>query len=208
MPTSNPNAPFGLRAIRRIDSASWGDSMREYYVPAANTNALFDGDPVLKVSGLADANGINAIDIAVGSGGTASLITGVVGGFRPNYALSGTPGPAYRPAATSLAYYAMVSDDPEVQFIVRDNGNYGGTAGTATPMSAVGKNANLIAGAGSPYTGYSGWALDANTIATTATLQVNIVGFLQEPDNVPLAPYAQWIVRLNKVTEIQGAAGI
>jgi hypothetical protein len=65
----------------------------------------------------------------------------------------------------------------------------------------VGKNANLVSGSGSAYTGLSGWKLAANTIGTGATLQLNIVGFLPEADNVPGSANAKLLVRRSTSTE-------
>ena len=211
---SNPNVPEGLRPLRRLDGATWGDSLGVYYVPAANTNALYVGDPVLKVAASADVNGVNGVDLA----GTTGKITGVVCGFlgvcaagngNPAFfGLSATPGPAYRPASTALDYYVLVNDDPEVEFLVQADNNYGGVSGTTVPVAAVGKNANLKSGTGSVYTGLSGWQLDSNTIATTSTLQLNIVGFYTDSANLPGNLYAKLIVRLNTATELSGQAGI
>ena len=45
---ANPNTPYGLVPITRLDGASWRDNLTMYYVPAAYTNALYVGDPVIK----------------------------------------------------------------------------------------------------------------------------------------------------------------
>lgn len=217
MALANPNSPYGLQPITRLDGATWRNNLTVYFVPAAYTNALYVGDPVLKKAAAADTNGINAVDIA--AAGAGNLITGVVCGFygvcaagagKPGqfFGLSATPGPAYRPASTSLDYYVLVNDDPEAEFIIQENDNSGGVAGTPLPIAAVGKNANLVAGAGSPYTGWSGWMLQANGVAATQNFQLNIKGFLQEADNVPAALYAKVIVSINQHTETPNTAGI
>src|ERR1700744_189363 len=76
---TNITVAYGLQPVQRLDGAVWNDSLRVYYVPAANTNALFVGDPVLKTAGSADINGIAGVDIA--AAGIAAKITGVVCGF-------------------------------------------------------------------------------------------------------------------------------
>lgn len=206
---SNPNTPYGLQPVQRLGTAAFRDSVSLYFVPAANTNALFVGDPVLKVTASADTNGVNGVDLAA----TTGNITGVVVGFygvcaagtaSPSFfGLSATPGPAYRPATTTLDYYVLVNDDPEALYSVQSNDSGGAPASTV-----VGRNANLASGAGSVYTGLSGWQLAANTIATTNTLQVNIVGFLTEADNTAGGTHAKLLVRLNTSTEVNGATGI
>jgi hypothetical protein len=213
---ANPNTPFGLSPINRLDGAGWRDSLTLYFVPAAQTNALYVGDPVIKKAAAADTNGVNAVDLA--SAGAGNLITGVVCGFygvcaagaaAPSFfGLSGTPGPAFRPATTSLDYYVLVNDDPEAEFVIQENDNVGGVAGTPLAVTAVGKNANLVSGTGSQYTGLSGWMLQANGTATTQNFQLNIKGFLQEADNVAGAAFAKVIVSINQHTETPNSAGI
>lgn len=217
---ANPNTPYGLQPIRRLDGATWNDSLTVYQVPAAYGSAMYIGDPVIKVAGSADANGINGINLA--TAGAGNLITGVICGWAGigtfNYGAgnngpslfgaSGSPGNIFRPASTSQVYYALVNDDPEAEFVIQENDNSGGVAGTPLPLAAVGKNANLVAGNGSAYTGWSGWMLQANGVAATQNFQLNIKGFLQEPDNTPAALYAKVIVSINQHTETVNTAGI
>lgn len=216
---ANQNTPYGLQPVQRLDGAVWNDSLRWYYVPAANTNALFVGDPVIKVAGSADTNGINGVDLA--AAGTSNRITGVVCGFvgactagAPGgptlsqvgmFRFSGSPGPVYRPAATTLDYYVLVNDDPEAQFYIQEND--GGT-GTPLTVASVGKNANLIAGTGNQFTGWSGWMLNTAGVAATATLQLRIIGFTPEPFGVPGATFGKLIVQINTHTELPNSAGI
>ena len=82
-------------------------------------------------------------------------------------------------------------------------------SGGAPAATVVGKNANLASGAGSIYTGWSGWVLAANQIAATSTYQVSIVGFLNEPaDNAPGSANAKLLVRINQNTEVNATTGI
>lgn len=210
---SNQNTPYGLQPVERLDGAVWADSLRVYFVPAANTNALFVGDPVLKVAGSADTKGVNGVDIA--AAGTAAKITGVVCGFvgtcvagtaNPSFfGLSGTPGPSYRPASTAMDYYVLVNDDPEAQFYIQEN-----DTGATTPLAvaAVGKNANLIAGTGSVYTGFSGWQLNVTGTGTGNTLQLRIIGFVPDPLGAAGSQYGKVIVQINTHTELPNSAGI
>lgn len=216
---SNLNTPYGLQPVARLDGATWNDSLRVYFVPAANTNALFVGDPIVKVAASADLNGINGVDLA--TAGTAGKITGVVCGFYGScpaaksggpslsnvnmFASSGTPGNFYRPATTALDYYVLVNDDPEAQFYVQEN-----DTGATTPLgvASVGKNANLIAGTGSIYTGWSGWMLNVTGVGTGATLQVRIIGFTPDPTGNPGGVFGKLIVQINTHTELPNSAGI
>lgn len=205
---ANQTTAYGLQPVQRLDGAVWNDSLRVYFVPAANTNALYVGDPVLKVAGSADTQGVNGVDIA--AAGTSNKITGVVCGFlgactagtaNPSFfGLSGTPGPAYRPATSALDYYVLVNDDPEAQFYIQ--------ASAALAVANVGKNANLLAGTGSAYTGWSGWQMNVSGITTTNTLQLRIIGSTPGPTDVPNATGNKFIVQINTHTELPNSAGI
>lgn len=211
---ANPNTPAGLQLIQRLGNANFRASLTPYYVAANTTNAMYVGDPVIKIAASADVNGINGVNLA--TAGTSNRITGVICGFlgvgsavlgqpaAPSFfGLSGTPGPAYKPANATSAYYVLVCDDPNAEYVIQSNDSGGAPAATV-----VGKNANLASGAGSQYTGLSGWKLAANQIAATSTYQLNIVGFLEEIDSIPGQTNAKLIVRLNQSTEVQAATGI
>lgn len=208
----NPNTPAGLQPEQRRGSASYRANTHMYYVAAGDTNAMYVGDPVKRVATPASANGIPTVTLAVA--GTSALITGVIVGFdgigaatasAPNgsfFANSGSPGPLYRPASAAVGYYVMVDDDAADLFIVQAN---------ATQLAtSVGKNANLVSGAGSAYTGLSGWMLNTSTVGTQSTKQVQIVDVLAQPDNVVGAGrnYSKFIVRINQSTEGLAATGI
>lgn len=210
---ANPNTPFGLSPVQRNGGASWRDSLTVYYVPANTTNAVFVGDPVIKTAAGADVNGVNSVNLA--TAGTSNKITGVVCGFLGTGAAKlgqvaassfwppGNGGPLYKPASATVDYYLLVNDDPTTLYAVQSNDSGGAPAATV-----VGKNANLASGAGSVYTGLSGWMLAANQIGTSSNDQVSIKGFLPEIDDLPGATNAKLLVTINQSTEVPPATGI
>ena len=111
----------------------------------------------------------------------------------------GAPGPFYKATSAATAQYLLVETNPAALFTVQCTGNPAATV--------VGKNTNLVSGNGGTTTGWSGWQASA-TVATSATAQLNIVGFLQEVDNAVGSANSKLIVRINNSTEIPGAAGI
>ena len=211
----NPNTPYGLQPVQRLDGAAWTDRLRRYYVPQAQSNALYVGDPVVKITGSADVNGVNGVDLC--SAGSTNRITGVVCGFlgtstagsgnTPSFYGLGT-GPLYRPASTAVDWYVLVNDDPEAMWMIQADANYGASSGTAMPVTVVGKNINLKSGTGSAYTGWSGWQADSNTTGTGATIQLNIIDIYTDPVNKAVAQYQKLIVRNNISTETNALAGI
>lgn len=210
---ANTNAPAGLQLVQRDGAADFRASLTMFYVKANTTNAMYVGDPVIKLSAGADVNGVDGVNLA--TAGSTNKITGVICAFagvgtaqlgitNPSlFALSGTPGPAYKPANATSAYYVMVCTDPQAVYSIQSNDSGGAPASTI-----VGKNANLASGAGSQYTGWSGWELAANSVGTSVNAQLQIVGALQEPDNILGSANADFLVRINQSTETPPATGI
>ena len=129
---ANLNTPFGLQLYQRDGNADFRASAVKYYVPAGTTSALFQGDPVITVASSADSLGYNGVKLA--AAGTSNRITGVITGFlgtgTPNpsfFGLSGTPGPAYKPASNSVAYYVLVTEDPAALYEVQANASVAAT---------------------------------------------------------------------------------
>lgn len=195
---ANPNAPFGLRPVRYLNGAPWTGQARNYYCSSGYATALYIGDPVVIV-GDSNDNEINGcppgslseIELAtagdVPSPGTT--ITGVIVGFLPITNES----TIYRAASTERV--ALVCDDPNVVYQVRDDGS-----GTLT-ADTVGLNAVLVSGTGNTGSGLSGWALDGNADAPAADAsnQLFILGLAKQPNN-ELSDYAIWEVKLNQQT--------
>lgn len=190
---ANGNAPRGLIPRRQRDGETANGALNKYYVPATDATALFMGDPVI-IAGSADAAGVPSVTRATAGG--ANRITGVVVGFEPNPAIVAT---GYRAASTEA--YVLVDDNPATEFEIQED-----SVGGALTVDSVGLNAALVAGNGSTYTRTSGWMLDSSTAATTAALQVRIVGLMQRADN-EIGDYAKWLVRINEPTEMGLSTG-
>lgn len=190
---ANANTPKGLIPYRRYDGSVWNGSANLYYVPATYAVNLFIGLPLIP-TGASDANGIPVVAIA-----TAGATNYTVGPMV-SIATGGTPQvpitrdmPVYHPASTGQ--YVLVADDPNLLFWVQEDS----VGGSIDPATSGMKNADLIAGAGSTVTGFSGWMLDSSTIGTGNTKQLRIMSALQEVDNVvgTSDSYAKWLVKIN-----------
>jgi len=188
---ANSNAPVGFKPVRYKSGAPYNGAANMYYVPATDSTALYIGDPVI-IAGSADADGIATATIA--TAGSAGRVTGVVVGIVPSPTIT----TKYRPAST--ACYILVADDPDLLFECQED-----AVGGALAAADVGLNADMVSGSGSTVTGLSAWQLDTSTKATTATLQLRIVGFAQRPNNA-IGANAKVLVRFNLPTET-GAAG-
>lgn len=191
----NVNSPFGLRPYSMKSGAPYNGAVRTYYVPSGNSTALYIGDPVINVTNSSDGNGVQTVQIA--SAGATNNILGAFQGITNNagtsvITLQQTQTPYL---AVGQAAYVVVSDDPDLLYLVQEDGSAGG----AMVSGASGRNANMLAGTGNIYSGQSGWTMQTASLATGPTLQLRIIQLLQSPlsDNA-VGQYARWLVKINQ----------
>jgi len=171
---ANTNTPFGLRPVSSIHGGGTQGQVHLYSIASGYCTALAIGDPVIS-SGTADANGVPGIALAAATG----PIRGVIVGLGTKEGLIANPSnldSTVRAASTVGVGYALVCDDPEAIFEVQEVGT-----GTALAAANIGLNVNLVLGANNGF--LSGWQLDNSTEATTAALQMKLLGLQQIPDN-------------------------
>lgn len=201
---ANANRPSGFSPVQYLNGSPWNGQARIYSIAAAYATALYIGDPV-KSSGTADANGVPGIIL----GATTGALRGVIVGLGSAEGLIANPKNldiTYRPAAAQATdWYAMVVDNPDVLFEVQENAN-----GTALAATEIGLNTISVSGTGSGFV--SGWMLASATDATpatTATLQLRLMGLVRRQQNA-FGAYAKHLVKIN-VHELgtgTGAAGV
>lgn len=163
----NANFPQGLQPHRHLSGAPWNGQLQMFAVLASNPSALFKGD-VVKSAGTADANGIQAV---IRSTANTDVNVGVIVGFTVNFANLNLPN-QYLPAST--AGYVLVCTDPTVVYEVQQSGN--------AALADIGLNVGLTFTAGSTVTGMSQMVANQSSVATTATLPLKIVGWVQRAD--------------------------
>lgn len=199
---ANPSAPFGLRPVGYLNGSPWSGKGRMYHVRSDDTNALAIGDP-LTLTGNSDANGVP--DVTIATAGSTNLVLGPMcgmGGLK-----YGGPGAdpssldtIVVPATKTKDYYVMVADDPNIIFAVRE-----GASGTAFLASDAGFNVSLVAGTNNGYV--SGWRIDNTTEATTAALQMKMLGLQQIAGNV-FGYNAIWLCLINQHCYKATVAGV
>ena len=190
---ANTNGAFGLRPIGVVGQAANTTGATEYRIAAGNTNTLFQGSPVIPLStGFIDKVGAAA-------GGTVGLV-GVFWGCEYVSSTTGEtifsnnwPGSG---ADTNHPVKAFVYDNPLQSFVICSDASL---TSEATARGHVFANANFSDGAaGSSTTGISSAKLAVSTIATTANLNLRIMGFQDDPENSDFtAAGIPVIVRLN-----------
>ena len=193
---ANTNGAFGLRPIGKVGQNANSTGASEYRIAAANTNAIYQGAPVIPLAG-------GVID-AVGSaeGGTVGLL-GVFWGCEYVSSTTGEkifsnywPGSG---ADTNHPVKAFVYDDPMQTFVIATSNVVAAANTEAEVRAAIFANANMaLATSGTAATGISTATLDLNTIATTNTLNLRIMGIQEDPENSDFtAAGIPVIVRLN-----------
>lgn len=200
---ANIDAPTGLTPVRYKSGTPWNGQATMYCIPASDTNAYAIGDP-LTLAGSADANGVATVVLA--TAGTGNVILGaLVGGVGTKYGGAAGVSPSNLdtsviPATKTRAYYVLVADDPMIVFEVQED-----SVGNNLAATDVSNNFNLVAGTNNGYV--SGWELDSSTAATTATLQVRVLGLSQRVDNA-IGTNAKWLVLINNHCFRAGVAGV
>jgi hypothetical protein len=193
---ANTNGAFGLRPIGKVGQNTNSTGATEYRIATTNTNAIYQGSPVIPLA----AGVIDAVGSA--EGGTVGLL-GVFAGCEY---VSSTTGEKvfsnYWPGSGADANHpvkAFVYDDPMQAFVVATSNVVAGFNTEAEVRAAIFANANMaLATGGTNATGLSTATLDLDTIATTNTLNLRVMSIQEDPDNADFTVAGiPVIVRLN-----------
>lgn len=193
---ANSSATFGLRPIND-NGTNWSGQGRLVAFPTSQATNIFLGDPLVPLGGT-DAFGVPYVGIAT-AGATSTILGGFIGIANGPANLAGNASftvtrdlPVYRQA--SIANYGFVCDDPNQLYAIQEDSVGGAIAAANAGFS----NGNLVAGAGSTVTGFSGWQLQSSSVTNTAnpTYQLRVLGLIRGPDNA-IGTNADWVVRIN-----------
>ena len=182
------SAPYGFQALNRVDGMPYAGAIRQIPIASGYTTAIYNGDPVVIVTG-------GTIERAAASGAvtTGSPVGVLVGCAYTNS--SGQPVQGqYFPGSGVTNAVAYVVDDPLAAFKVAVA--YANAVVTTVTQAAVGTNMSYYNGTGSTTTGDSGaWVL-AGSGANTATLPFRVIAV--NPDtNVTSTTFCEVIVKVN-----------
>jgi hypothetical protein len=191
---ANVNSPQGLVPVSHKLSVKYAGQTTTYYIPSNDSNAYAIGDPVTLL-GSSDAVGNPGCVLA--TAGTTNTVVGAIVGMGGR-AYGGATGvnplgnqdTTIIPATKTVAYYVQVVDDPYVIFAVQEDASQ-----TALAAADVGLNISLKSGTNNGY--ISGWILDNTTKATTAALQMKLLGIQNDPSN-NLGTAAVWLCMINQ----------
>ena len=172
---ANVDAAFGYRPIGKVGSGVNNAGTSLYAIGDNYNTSIFKGDHVMQASGLV---------IAGTAGGDNNL--GVFNGCFYIDPTSAKPTWSnYYPADTNVTNTGSISgstnvdayiyDDPYYLFEIQCDGTIAKTD--------IGKNADTTLGTSSTVNGLSKTELKTSGAATTAALQLNIVGITKDPEN-------------------------
>lgn len=186
--TFNVNAARGLQRVYNVFGAA-NTPESTYPIASGYNTAIFKGDPVTLLA-----------DGTIGIGVAGSAIIGVFQGVKYTNA-SGIPVNAPNWVASTatlgaVAAQALVTDDPMAVFTIQETDAAGTAAGTPLSLADVNLNANFRIGAGIAALGLSTTSLNNASEATTATLNLKILGLDNYPGNA-VGAFANWYVRIN-----------
>ena len=193
---ANSNVAFGFRPYGVLGSAANTTGTTEYRIASDNSNPIFQGMAVIPLAaGVID-------DLQAAAGGNVST----VGVFNGCEYVSSTTGEKifsnYWPgsgADSNFPVKAFVYDNPAQLFTIATSNVVAAANTEAEIRAAVFANIAFATGnSGSTSTGISSATADLNTIATTNTLALRIMGVMDDPDNSDFtAAGIPLIVRIN-----------
>ena len=193
---ANTDSSYGLRPISRQGASPSSNGMTEYRIASDNSNPIFHGMAVIPLAG-----GV-IDDLQAAAGGNVSIV-GVFGGCEYVSSTTGeTVWSNYWPGSGADSSYpvkAFVYDDPNQLFQIATSNVVAAANTEAEVRAAVFANIALATGnSGSTTTGLSSATADLNTIATTNTLALRVMGIQDDPANSDFtAAGIPLIVRIN-----------
>lgn len=194
---ANQETAFGLRPVGLVGSGVNSTGVTQYEIASNNANAIYQYSLVTPAAG-------GVIDQAGATDGGTSQNLGVLMGIeyqdsvqkKPVW-LNYWPGSGSVSVDTNYPVKAYVADDPNQLFVVAADASL---TNRATALATVFANADLGTSArtGSTDTGRSNSQVDVDSIATTATLPLRIVGLTDDVANNDWASAgAHLLVRIN-----------
>ena len=193
---STSATPHGARPVGSIISCAFNNQVKSYKIKNAYGTAIFYGDFVK----MGDDNPNTTIQLD--SGTTALTPIGIFLGCQYTDPTTGqfTPN-QYFPASTAADdIVAFVAIDPYLIMQMQCDG--------AADQDDLGKNCAVVHTAGSTAIGNSKNSVDISTVATTNTLPVKIIDFVDGPSSAVGDAYTDVLVMFNTGHQLLNATGV
>lgn len=188
---ANVNRINGLSLVTGRGAETDG-RINMYLHDSGNGVAIYVGD-LVKLAGSAGLSGgvVNGINTE----GMATVVQSAAGDVHVGVCVGVLPKQtdlSIKHCELSTSRIILVADDPNSVFEVSE----ASSGGTALAAVDVGLHTNVVVGSGSATTGMSGTYLSNSAKATTAALDVDLLGLASRPDNA-FGFSARWLVRIS-----------
>jgi hypothetical protein len=187
---ANNDKAFGLRPLGNL-AGTGGQKQYGYEIADNQAGAIFQGDLVVLKDGY----------ILQFNPASHTAAVGVFNGCFYNDPLTQKPTwKNYYPGSINITQgkiTADVLDDPSQMFILQNDGT--------SLATNYGLNADIVVGTGNTVTGLSANELSTSSIATTAALNLKIIGLWDVPNNA-VGANAVVVVKINEHS--YGSAGV
>lgn len=186
--------PYGAKPVGTLSgSGSFSGKRRAYKIASGYDTSIFDGDFVTLV---------NTGTVEKDAGTTTMTPIGIFVGCQYTDPVTGQlVEDQYWPANTVADdAVAFVVDDPNVLFQIQ--------ADDTLAQTALGNNAAVVQTAGNATFKQSRNTLDASTIATTNTLPLRIVEFVDGPDSAVGDAFTDVICKFNAGHQLLNTTGV
>jgi len=193
---SSSATPFGASTTGTIVGAAFTNKVTHYKIKSAFATSIFYGDFVK----WGDDNPNTTVQKDTGT--TALTPIGVFLGCAytdPN-TKQFTPNQMFTAGIAADDIVAYVCTDPFVIMQMQCDG--------AADQDDLGKNCAVVQTAGSTAIGRSKNSVDISTVATTATLPVKIIGFVDGPDSAVGDAFTDVLVMFNAGHQLLNTTGI
>tara|TARA_R110000744_G_scaffold334863_1_gene440209 strand:- start:890 stop:1465 length:576 start_codon:yes stop_codon:yes gene_type:complete len=187
---ANVDKAFGLRPLGNL-SASGSQKQYGYEIADNQSGAIYQGDLVTLKDGYILQFDPSSHTAAVGVFNGCNYIDPTTG--KPTWS-------NYYPGSVNITQSKIVADvmdDPSQLFIIQNDGT--------SAAANYGKNADIVVGTGNATTGMSANELDTSSIATTAALNLKVIGLWDVPNNA-IGANAVVVVKINE--HLYGSAGV
>ena len=193
---STSATPHGARPVGSIISCAFNNQVKHYKIKNAYGTSIFYGDFVK----LADDNPNTTIQLD--SGTTACTPIGIFLGCQYTDPTTGqfTPNQYFPASIAADDIVAFVAIDPFIVMQMQCDG--------AADQDDLGKNCAVVQTAGSTAIGNSKNSVDISTVATTNTLPVKIIDFVDGPDSAVGDAYTDVLVMFNVGHQLLNTTGI
>ena len=187
---ANVDKAFGLRPLGNL-SASGSQKQYGYEIADNQSGAIYQGDLVTLKDGYILQFDPSSHTAAVGVFNGCNYIDPTTG--KPTWS-------NYYPGSVNITQSKIVADvmdDPSQLFVIQNDGT--------SAAANYGKNADIVVGTGNATTGMSANELDTSSIATTAALNLKVIGLWDVPNNA-IGANAVVVVKINE--HLYGSAGV